>query len=164
MGDAATDWAHLYVRACVDVAFSQSLSALILCVDVVTEFASAQHFLAFTEIPDSKQASCSKLTRLGFSSDEIRAIPHGVHYAVPWLEDGAYDYSRHLVILQACVNTWSSPELIRDIVKTSTGPLAGRTWADLCFCFIMVRTLKRLRINLQEAGLIHHVDGKQCAE
>ena len=74
VNSGATDWAHIYLRAVLNIAAKRHLSISVIFVDVVTAFLSAARFLLFDDIPSSMDAFTRKLQKMGFENPEIASI------------------------------------------------------------------------------------------
>ena len=117
-------------------------------------------FLAFDDLPDSKETFINKLRKLSFTSQQIDAAIQQVVSFDPWLLEGQAYHTKALA-KEAHTTTWASFELLSTIIETTDGTLAGTSWADLAFCVIITRTLIACREALASEDLVYQCSMKQ---
>lgn len=145
---------HLSLMAVQQLPKQQKLSFITLYADVCRGFASASRYLAFQDLPDSKETFIVKLRKLAFNEQQIQqAIAH-VESFDPWHAEGQAGHRKALAT-EAHTHTWASFELLNTILATTEGVLAGTSWADLAFGVIMTRTLVAAREALAAEDLIY---------
>lgn len=155
----STEFAHLYIKATIDHACSQTLSVAVLFFDVRTAFASMiSEFLLVTGptvIPDDHFEQC--LRSKGFQDQQIHDILFSAEAAYKWTKARGSNHS-YQVLSNMYTATWASTEGLSGVYEIGSGSLAGTTHADLVFAFAVASVFDEIRTELESTNLLTKLD------
>ena len=157
LNGGGTDFGHLYVRACADVAEVRGKSFVALFLDAVAAFAMVCRAVVLP-VPETEATLGRRLREAGLRDEEIAQTLADLQFYVDhgdkaWEKQGCSDHLR-LAMAALMTNTWASFDGSDRVVRTSTGTMAGSPLSDLLFSLLMVRLLLSLRAELKAEGLV----------
>ena len=159
LNNGTTETAHLYARACIDLAKMRALSVGLLFIDVKTAFASMIRAITmpFDAGQNPDEVYKGRLLKLGFKDTEADEIISSAETLFKWQQAGG---SEHLAkyISKLYSTSWMSTEGCSKIFMARSGTVAGTPLADLIFTCSVACVFKQVRGAFDAAGLTIDID------
>jgi len=152
LNGGSTEFAHLYMVACMDVARARKLSFGALFVGLQTAFASIARILAFPAPPASMDAFVARLLAAGFTAEDAAEMAEGLCAYEHWTASGG---TKHYLTMLSKLHrqSWFAMEGVAGCVQTASGSLAGNALGDCVFLLAFSRVIHAVELRPAVAGL-----------
>ena len=138
--------AHLQPRVAVEIACARDTSLRINFADVVTAFASMPPRTAI-DCVESNEHLAARIAALGFSHADVDAIMGGHKQHAVW---NSANSNQHFMAQLSDMHrsTWALLDGVHNVLRATTGVLAGSPLGDLVFNMCMTCVLSHVRAEL----------------
>ena len=160
LNDGATEVAHSYAKASVEIARHKNISAALFCLDLKTAFASMlrQFTVPVPRGNDSRQVFVNRLVKNGFDRCTANDIYRDADALQNWAQAGGSDHVAEYLRNLYSNNTWFSFEGLAGAVRVESGTLAGTSLGDIIFTMSVSCIFRNIRARLNDAGIPFEFD------
>ena len=165
LNSGSTESAHLYVKACMDIAQHKSKSLILLCLDVKTAYATLlrNFVLDVRDDDDAKHIYLKRLLRLGLKESEALETYNDAEALHSFINNGGSEHLAELLKdMHSCA--WFSTESLNGVIKPMIGALAGTSLGDLVFTLGISRVFRHIRARLLGSQLAYSLDQSNIFE